>query len=196
VERLSRLAVATSRQKTAFWNIPTWRFAFAGCTALLFAGVLLVVLRHHSVEIEVTRLKGDTIRFYSQRDGRVVASASGEWFKPGDALRFVVSTSEDSQLLLVGIESSGKISAYYPYRGTSSVLISAGPETTLPGSIILDESLDDEFVLALFHSKPVALADVRQALAALPASPPFNLAELQGMKLPGRLHWIVLHKKK
>ena len=174
---------------------PVWQVALAGTFAVACACALFMVSRSRPTDADGTRGKGDSIRFYRQRDGQVVRGVSGDRFRQGDALRFVASASEDSQLLLVGIESSGKVSAYFPFGGRSSAAITAPAEVTLPGSLVLDDSPNDEFFLAVFHSSPVAVADVERALSALRASPPFDLATLRRMSLPGRHHWIVIRRQ-
>ena len=192
MERLARQAMAAPPPPATF---RLRGYFVVGSVALACTGALLIFARPGPAPIDTTRSKGDALRFYRQRGGEVTAGVSGDRFLEGDALRFVATTSEDAYLLLVGIESSGRASAYFPYGGNRGAPVRASVELALPGSIVLDGFPNDEFILAVFHSKPVAVADVERALAALHADPPLDLATLQRLRLPGRHHWIVLRRQ-
>jgi hypothetical protein len=138
------------------------------------------------------RIKGTSLAFFRQRGGEVTHGVSGDSFFPGDALRFVVSSGSPGYFLLVGVEPSGNVVAYHPYRGTKSAPIAGGREIALPGSLILDESKGTEYFGGLFSQEPLGLeqvrAAVRTAFARGSSLPP------QGVELPATQHWIVIRK--
>jgi len=124
-----------------------WRAALG--TAVLF--VLLV-----SVALWVTwseprgddglRTKGSPgFTVYRERDGRVTEALPGETFHRGDRLRFVVDMPAAGELMIVGVEQSGKLYPVFPAKeNPSSRLVRAGTARELPGAIRLDESVGSE----------------------------------------------------
>ena len=53
----------------------------------------------------------------------------------------------------------------------------------------------DEYLLAVFDEKPVTVAQVERAVAALRAQGTLDLGTLQHLDLPGRHHWIHIRKR-
>jgi hypothetical protein len=149
---------------------------------------------------EGVRAKGAAVSMYLRRDGRVARARSGDVFHEGDQLRFVVRTPSgaadhdpDSYFLMLGIEPSGKVMAYYPFGGERSMRVARGTEVQLPDSLVLDGALGDELLLSVFSDAPLDVADVVEALEA--RGTPYALDRLIDLELPGQAHWTVLRKE-
>jgi len=212
IDRLVSSAQAATVHRSSFMTNESAQFWFRqlvlAATIGCVATVAFVMLRQPTFTTPVAgkvddwpaeiRSKGESIHFFRQRAGAVTPGMSGDVFLPGDALRFVVSaTAEPTYLLLTGIESSGEVSAYFPFGGSSSEQLAAGAETTLPGSIVLDASPDTEYLLAIFSPTPIHLAEVTQAVAAVRSESrlsPLELPALERLGVPGHHHWIVVRK--
>lgn len=144
------------------------------------------------------RTKGTAVRFFVKRGEAVTLGKSGDTFAAGDALRFVVTSGAPSNLLLFGVSQTGMVSAYFPFGGSKSQPVDVGAEIPLPGSLVLDESPDTEFIGAIFSAEPLSLstvaARVQDALAATSADGTLDLATLRALPLDGAVHWIELQK--
>jgi hypothetical protein len=181
---------------------PKWRLVISVASmAALVLLVFAVVKRVNPIGVtdevgfEGTRPKGTSVKFFRQRGSEVTEGVSGDLFQAGDALRFQVSGGGNAiQLFLVGIESSGKISTYYPFGGEHSVALESG-EVTLPGSLVLDDSPDTEFLLAVFSPTPISLKQISDAVREASERGPLSLENLRSLPLPGQHHWIVIRKR-
>jgi hypothetical protein len=141
------------------------------------------------------RVKGTSLRFFVQRAGQVMPGESGGRYQAGDALRFVVSNGTPSFFFLVGIEESGKVSAYYPFAGDRSVRLAAGVDLPLAGSLVLDEAPGGEVFLGLFSPEPLTFDAVVRAIREAQGTGPAWPESLRSIGLPGQHHWLVIHKK-
>lgn len=90
-------------------------------------------------------------------DGHIEPLGPGVRVRPGDAVRFLVSTARSGQLAIVGLDAAGQVSAYVP-DGSRSQPIARGPRQVMPGSIILDETLGPERLVALLCDAPFPVA--------------------------------------
>jgi hypothetical protein len=109
-----------------------------------------------SPEPETIRSKGPLeLSVFRERDGEVKELPSGApAFKAGDRVRFKIRLPERadrSEILIVGVEASGRMFTYYPSDGTNrSKEPNVRPDGALAGAIELDSYEGDEW-LHLVH---------------------------------------------
>jgi hypothetical protein len=140
-------------------------------------------------------MKGNNLRFFVQRDGKVVPGESGGAYRQGDALRFVVSNPAPVFFMLVGIEQTGEVNVYHPYGGSHSIQLAPGVDQPLPGSLILDDSTEPEYYLGIFAPAPVSVDDVNSAVeTAFASAAPIEQA-LRSMRLSGQHHLVVIRRE-
>lgn len=77
---------------------------------------------------------------YKLIGGRAERTVSGERFKSGDPLRFVVDLPAPGHISIFGVEASGAIYVAWPRSGEVSTLRAAGKQQELPGAAVLDDS--------------------------------------------------------
>lgn len=92
-----------------------------------------------------TREKGglglSIVRF---EQGQSKVMLSGDSFRPGDRLRFVVSLPSAGQVSILGVEASGNLYVAWPSTPTTPTQRAAGAQQQLPGAIVLDETTGTE----------------------------------------------------
>lgn len=76
-------------------------------------------------------------------DGNVAPLRPGDRLQPGEAIRFVVSTARRGRLTIVGIDAAPKVTPYV------QAPVERGHKQLMPGSIVLDDTLGAERVVAL-----------------------------------------------
>jgi hypothetical protein len=107
-------------------------------------------------------------------DGRIDELAADSPVHPGDAVRFRVSAPEDGFVGVLGIDAAGVVSPYAP-AGPALEPIAGGPAVVLDGSIILDDTLGPERIVAVFCAEArlvdALLAEARAALARADGDP-------------------------
>lgn len=143
-----------------------------------------------------TRIKGGArVGFFVKRGDAVARGASGERVAPGDALQLTYTTQAPAHLAVLSVDASGAASVYYP-AGPRAERIEPGREVPLPSSVVLDDTLGEERIFALFCADPIEIEPVRAALAARPASLPFPSAALPSPPLPAscEVDAVTLHK--
>jgi hypothetical protein len=97
-------------------------------------------------------------------DGTIATRDSGA-FAPGEQIQFTVTSSGYKNLILMGIDTSGTISTYFPANGDSSGVLTPGAGIPLPNSIILDDYIGPELFVALFSIDPLAIASATAGLS-------------------------------
>jgi hypothetical protein len=99
---------------------------------------------------------------FRERGGRVDEVVSGDRLQPGDRLRFQVDPLHPGQVMVVGVEDSKRLFAYFPLDGsdTSRAVVTDDPQL-LPGAAELDSSAGSESIHAVLCPQPFALADLR-----------------------------------
>ncbi len=87
----------------------------------------------------------------------------------GDELRFVLTGVPEGSayLMLASVDEQAHTTIYYPYQGARSAALPGPGRWEVPGSIVLDDTPGVERVFALFSKRPLAAAEVHDALAAL-----------------------------
>lgn len=83
----------------------------------------------------------------------------------GSEISFSVDTVGYDHVFVVGEESSGTLTPYYPdaWEGIS-ILVGVGTGISLPDSVQLDESTGMECMIALFSTSPLTGGDVRSII--------------------------------
>jgi len=193
----------TVRQGQRWLTLP--RLVLAGTFAVC-ASLFLVIEPHRPAEQNLSedreatasddiRIKGTSLRFFRLRDGNVTPRVSGDLFRSGDALRFVVSNGMPMFFFLVGIEESGKVSPYYPFGGSESIRLDSGTDIALPNSLVLDDSRDTEYYVGLFTPAPLTFEQIRRAFEDGRHRHGDILSVLRQLDLPGSHHWVVVRKE-
>lgn len=96
-------------------------------------------------EILTTREKGGlALHVFRQVGDGAQEALSGDSFRPGDHLRFVVDLAQRGVIRVLGVESSGALYVAWPQTEGESGLREAGKGQQLPGAVVLDEKLGRE----------------------------------------------------
>jgi hypothetical protein len=88
---------------------------------------------------------------------------------PGDELRFAVSADRPLYVGVWGVDALGRTSAYHGSSELSKV--EAGQRQLLSGAALLDDSLGEERLVAVYCTKPVPGAELAGAVTASPVAP-------------------------
>jgi hypothetical protein len=115
-----------------------------------------------------TRVKGGaTLGVWARRTtGPIDRIGDGDVVAPGDALRFEVGAARGGFAAVLALDAAGHVSVYAPADGAAMVAVAAGPAATLPGSIVADDTLGAERIVALVCAEPRPLAELRASAAA------------------------------
>jgi hypothetical protein len=118
-----------------------------------------------------TRTKGASpvIGFVVRRGQASFWGEPGQKLAPGDELRFTVSSPRALYCGVWGVDALGRTSAYHGSAELAQV--EAGTRQPLPGAAVLDRSLGEERLVAVFCPRPVAAAQLLTAIAAAPGAP-------------------------
>lgn len=141
------------------------------------------------------RSKGTAMRFFWRRDGQVTKGASQEVLRAGDALRFVITTGTETHFLLIGVEEFGRISAYYPFGGSGSLVVGPGSDIALPDSLVLDESKETEHFIGFFSDQPIVFDDLSDAVQAALAETQNVGASLDALSFVGTMHRVSVRRE-
>lgn len=124
-------------------------------TTLAAAALVLVAMRLPLTGGDV-RAKGAVGRLevYVQRTGETGARPlEGAEVHPGDVLQWVVSLREARWVAIVGSDSAGVASVYFPradIAATNATWVAAVTDVRLDASLTLDDTLGRETIVALF----------------------------------------------
>jgi hypothetical protein len=118
-----------------------------------------------------TRTKGASpvLGFIVRRGQESFWGEPGQELAPGDELRFTVSAKRPLYCGVWGVDALGRTSAYHGSAELAQV--EAGARQPLPGAAVLDGSLGEEHLVAVFCSRRVAAAELLTAIAAAPDAP-------------------------
>jgi hypothetical protein len=118
------------------------------------------------------RTKGGThVTFYVMHDGAVRPGLDGERVHPGDSLQFVYASDRDMYFAIVSIDGNRKASAYFDQDGRAAP-IARSRRGVLDRSTVLDATLGNETLYALFCAGPIALDAVLAELERAPEQRP------------------------
>lgn len=152
------------------------RWGFRAGGALAVAAVALLFARSRVPADEVSRRGERTkgaprVMFHVQHDGGVRPGTEGDRLVPGDAIEFAYSSHDGGYLAILSVDGASRVSLYHA-DGDLAAPIAPGVEIALPHSTILDATLGEEVIYALFCPRPIALGPIRAALAAEPLRAP------------------------
>jgi hypothetical protein len=135
-----------------------------GAAAAAAAALLLVMVSPRSMLDRTTRTKGgfDVDIVAKSRDGRVGSVLPGQALHPNDVIRFVVSSDSDGYLIVLGIDAASAVTVYAP-QAEPALALPAGRDHLIPVSVVLDETLGAEQIVALLCPQRLAL---ERAIAA------------------------------
>lgn len=155
-----------------------WRYAAAAAGVLAAAALALVLWPARPTHDDLDDLDGRpkgarALRFEVVRrspSGELAWLAPGQPVHPGDAIRFRLLAPTAGYVAVLGLDAARVVSVYAPAGATLEPL-AAGAPTTLDGSIVLDDTLGPERLLALLCPTPRPVAEVRaEAQRALTAA--------------------------
>src|SRR5262249_49944343 len=133
---------------------------WGGALATLAAAAALVLLVRAPEEPAFRTKGGLQLQLIARRaNGRVEAILPGGELAPGEALRFRVTSRAAGCVCVSVLDSARVVSAYVPAEG-QALAFPATRERLLDGSIILDETLGPERVVAVLCKQPIAVAEV------------------------------------
>ena len=134
-----------------------------GAAVVAAAAAILLTMR---APADTTRTKGRpaTLDFYVSHAGTVRAGAPGERLEPGDALRFAVTTREPRYVAIFSVDGARHASVYYP-GGARAAPVSPGERTPLPASTVLDDTLGDETLYAVFCARSFEIGPLLESLS-------------------------------
>jgi hypothetical protein len=145
----------------------TRRAWLGGAMAALAAAAALLLLIGRSPlrsEGDEVRTKGTArVGFFVRHAGVVRRGSERERVTPGDALRFVVTSSVPSYVAVLSRDGAGQVSVYHP-SGPRAARVEPGVERPLDTSVVLDEVLGEERLYALTCSEPIELAAIADGL--------------------------------
>jgi hypothetical protein len=144
-----------------------WQPALAA--GLAAAAATVILLRPapappppRSPEYTGTRAKGGGAHFqlYVRHGDTTRAALSGEVVAPGDTLQLSCSSPEPGFVAVLSRDGAGTVSVYVPGEPDARALvpIAAGHDVPLPASTVLDATLGQETLYALFCPERLALA--------------------------------------
>ena len=158
---LARLAAQLPRRRRAGLG---WLLAPA-LTAAAAAALLLLW------PTEEIGFKGAfAARVVAKRGDAQIVVRDQERLRPGDALRFVI-TSDPGYLSVVLVDARGRVWPFYPdtdpEQDARPWRIEAKGRHELPGSVVLDDSLGPERIVLIFSTRVFDRAEVHRRLAGL-----------------------------
>ncbi len=172
-----------ARRKSFFrltWAMPTLT------TAAALAGALLVIV---GTEPDVDtpndiRLKGDgvTVSFTVQEPGgQTHLGSSGERLERGTAMQLAYDAGENTHVALLGLDSSGQVTVYFPEGGLALARVPAGSQGPFPFSLTLAPEIRGERFFAVYARGPEKLAPIVEAARRLATK---ELAHATSLELP------------
>jgi hypothetical protein len=168
-------AAETTRQDVRRASRGAWMGGVLAAVAA--AAALLLVIENAPLvsSRDAVRSKGaGRVGFFVRHAGVVRRGNDRERVSPGDALRFVVTSSVPSYVAVLSRDGKGHVSVYHP-SGPRAARTEPGVERPLDASVVLDDVLGEERVYALACSTPVEVASISADLRRAdtePAWPP------------------------
>jgi hypothetical protein len=179
-ERCQRRRESIERQAVQFWDragaLPTrpsgsrpvrrrWLVPSAVAFSALAAVAVIAHLAPGSREAadEVRRKGQSHITFHVQHGGKVTAGTDGQTVFPGDRLRFSITTGKPVHVAILSLDGVRVASVYFP-PGKTSRSFGVVNSQPLDSSVLLDGTLGNETVWALFCDKEFDLAPLRAQL--------------------------------
>jgi hypothetical protein len=148
-----------------------WLGGAVAATAAAAAVLLLLVRSPLLPSGDTVRTKGTSrVGFFVRHAGAVRRGSERERVSPGDALRFVVTSSVPSYVAVLSRDGAGQVSVYHP-SGPRATRVEPGVERPLDASVVLDDVLGEERLYALACSVPIEVASLRDGLRRTDTEP-------------------------
>ena len=196
---LERLRASVNTRRRAF----RLRFLFAALPAL--AGLALYLTFGMKLSgsggdppgtADLAIKGGPSVRVVVRRGDHVFVARDGSWLSPGDAIRFVLSPTGYSYLLVVSVDGAGKTNVYFPFQGAASAPVDSEHPLEVPsGSIVLDDAPGPERVFAVFSREPLESAALRARLQQMVAHGAEAIREETTLGFAGTIETSVLLEK-
>lgn len=118
------------------------------------------------------RFKGSlAVELVAKRGARQFRVTDGAELAAGDAIRFVVSTGAPGWISVFSIDSTGRLSPFYPDSDPATdpepLHLAAPGRHELPGSIILDDSQGHEDIVVVFSTAEFDRGPVHRTAARI-----------------------------
>lgn len=146
--------------------------AAAAIAFLLLPGIWESVSQSPTVSPQ-SETPQSTIRYKGQLTTFEVVAKRGEnQFKvvpgtvllPGDSIRFVISTESKGYISVMSIDARQRISPFYPETEPSSdpspMAVNEAGRQELPGSVILDDAVGNEYLIVVFSETAFSRIDL------------------------------------
>jgi hypothetical protein len=137
--------------------------AVAFSTLAAVAAIALLAPGSRETTDEVRRKGQSHLTFHVQHEGKVTVGVDGQAVFPGDRLRFSITTRKPAHLAILSLDGAGAASVYFPPGGTSRSFGTVDRQP-LDSSVLLDGTLGNETVWALFCDKEFDLEPLRAQL--------------------------------
>jgi len=139
-----------------------WTLALGSTVVAAVVGLISIYPgKEQTVQQQQTavRFKGRVVmRAVAQRGTDQFAVEPNAKLFPGDALRFIVTTRSQGYLSIFSIDSQHIIAPFYPDSDPVSdpkpMVIKSAGRHELPGSIVLDDAIGAECIVAAFSQEP------------------------------------------
>jgi hypothetical protein len=167
---------ALTREREAFAQRPPLllprarrtRWWLAAPTVLAAAAAVVLVVRARGGDNAADRTKGDGVSLVvaAGSPGSMAVVASGDRVQPGDSVQVGYSAPRAGYGAVLGLDGSGAVSAYVPWRRDTMVALPAGDDQVFPESTVLDGVLGDETLIALWCERSHELRPLLAELSA------------------------------
>ena len=158
VRRIEQRVARQPRRAWFRWAAPLGALAAA-------AAVALVLIRRPAVndQGDDIQTKGGIALVIHTAGGSTLAT--GDSVAAGERIRFEVAGTQAGFVAVIGTDSAGTRTVYYPYGGSQAVAI-GDRDRVLPGAIQLDATPGDERFVAVFSTRPFALDPLPSGLVS------------------------------
>ncbi len=136
-----------------------WLFALAA--SLILTVATFRVLQTSSPVVS-NQIKGETgITVYVQNNAGHVEKRDNKVFFTHEKIQFLYTCAGYNNLILLGMDTSGTVTIYYPVMQDSSYTAESGAAIPLPNSILLDDYVGPELFLAVFSKARLKVSDIQ-----------------------------------
>lgn len=183
----------------------TLMLGVGAAAAATLAALLLISLKPPPAPRALnTRFKGDlTLQVFAKRSSSTFRVTPGAALLPGDALRFVVTSSAPGYITIFSLDAHGVLTPFYPdtdpTRDPEPLRLTDRGRTTLPGSVVLDDTLGPEhlvlvFSLDLFSRRNVHTRAEQLLGSSRTARTPERPLTADGLGIRGEVRVLSVHK--
>jgi|WetSurMetagenome_2_1015567.scaffolds.fasta_scaffold00220_26 hypothetical protein len=113
------------------------------------------------------RVKGETslgMLVKNRRDE--IEKRDGREYFTGEKIQFLYSCGARNNFALIGMDTAGVVTTYFPSSGDSSMILEAGRDIPLPNSITLDAYVGPELFAGVFSDHRFSCAELRRRIVA------------------------------